>query len=56
MQRGSFRSLGKQPLYALFFDRIFFKHKFPCDPSNFVHFRKWISEMVWKIYFPLAFS
>ncbi|MDR0681962.1 MAG: hypothetical protein LBG15_08985 [Dysgonamonadaceae bacterium] len=23
---------------------MFFGHEFPCDPSNFVHFRKWIRE------------
>lgn len=27
-----------------FFGRVFFEHKFPCDPSNFVHFRKRIGE------------
>ncbi len=32
------------PYMQFFCGRIFFEHKFPCDPSNFVHFRKRIGE------------
>jgi IS5 family transposase len=32
------------PYMQYFCGRVFFEHKFPCDPSNFVHFRKRIGE------------
>lgn len=32
------------PYMQYFCGRIFFEHEFPCDPSNFVHFRKRIGE------------
>ncbi|PTT37515.1 hypothetical protein DBR28_09810 [Chryseobacterium sp. HMWF028] len=32
------------PYMQYFCGRIFFQHEFPCDPSNFVHFRKRIGE------------
>lgn len=32
------------PYMQYFCGRIFFEHKFPCDPSNFVHFRKRIGD------------
>lgn len=32
------------PYMQYFCGRIFFEHDFPCDPSNFVHFRKRIGE------------
>ena len=32
------------PYMQYFCGRVFFEHKFPCDPSNFVHFRKRIRE------------
>ncbi len=35
-----------------FCGRVFFEHKFPCDPSNFVHFRNRIGEQgIEKIFF-----
>jgi IS5 family transposase len=35
---------GKQPYFQYFCGGLFFEHKFPCDPSDFVHFRKRIGE------------
>jgi len=32
------------PYMQYFCGRVFFEHEFPCDPSNFVHFRKRIGE------------
>ena len=32
------------PYMQHFCGRVFFEHQFPCDPSNFVHFRKRIGE------------
>ena len=32
------------PYMQYFCGRVFFEHQFPCDPSNFVHFRKRIGE------------
>lgn len=32
------------PYMQYFCGRVFFEHDFPCDPSNFVHFRKRIGE------------
>ena len=32
------------PYMQHFCGRVFFEHEFPCDPSNFVHFRKRIGE------------
>lgn len=32
------------PYMQYFCGRVFFEHKFPCDPSNFVHFRKRIGK------------
>lgn len=32
------------PYMQYFCARVFFEHEFPCDPSNFVHFRKRIGE------------
>ncbi|MGC4129622.1 MAG: transposase, partial [Bergeyella sp.] len=32
------------PYMQYFCGRIFFEHEFPCDPSDFVHFRKRIGE------------
>lgn len=32
------------PYMQYFCGRVFFEHQFPCDPSNFVHFRKRIRE------------
>ena len=32
------------PYMQYFCGRVFFEHNFPCDPSNFVHFRKRIGE------------
>ena len=32
------------PYMQHFCGRVFFEHQFPCDPSNFVHFRKRIRE------------
>ena len=32
------------PYRQYFCGRVFFEHQFPCDPSNFVHFRKRIGE------------
>jgi transposase, IS5 family len=32
------------PYMQYFCGRVFFEHTFPCDPSNFVHFRKRIGE------------
>ncbi len=32
------------PYMQRFCGRVFFEHEFPCDPSNFVHFRKRIGE------------
>jgi len=32
------------PYMQYFCRRVFFEHEFPCDPSNFVHFRKRIGE------------
>ena len=32
------------PYMQYFCGRVFFEHKLPCDPSNFVHFRKRIGE------------
>ncbi len=32
------------PYMQNFCGRVFFEHEFPCDPSNFVHFRKRIGE------------
>ena len=32
------------PYMQYFCGRVFFEHKFPCDPSNFVHFRKRIGQ------------
>ena len=32
------------PYMQYFCKRVFFEHQFPCDPSNFVHFRKRIRE------------
>ena len=32
------------PYMQYFCRRVFFEHQFPCDPSNFVHFRKRIGE------------
>ncbi|WP_277631833.1 IS5 family transposase [Avrilella dinanensis] len=32
------------PYMQYFCGRVFFEHRFPCDPSNFVHFRKRIGE------------
>ena len=32
------------PYMQYFCGRVFFEHKFPCDPSNFVHFRHRIGE------------
>ena len=32
------------PYMQYFCGRVFFEHKFPCDPSNFVHFRNRIGE------------
>ena len=32
------------PYFQYFTGRAFFEHKFPCDPSDFVHFRKRIGE------------
>ncbi len=34
------------PYMQYFCGRVFFEHQFPCDPSNFVHFRKRIGEKV----------
>lgn len=32
------------PYMQYFCGRVFFEHEFPCDPSNFVHFRKRIDQ------------
>lgn len=32
------------PYMQYFCGEVFFQHKFPCDPSDFVHFRKRIGE------------
>lgn len=32
------------PYFQYFCGEVFFQHKFPCDPSDFVHFRKRIGE------------
>lgn len=32
------------PYMQYFCGRVFFEHEFPCDPSNFVHFRKRIGQ------------
>ncbi|WP_228464877.1 transposase [Chryseobacterium antibioticum] len=32
------------PYMQYFCGMVFFEHEFPCDPSNFVHFRKRIGE------------
>jgi IS5 family transposase len=32
------------PYFQYFCGGVFFEHKFPCDPSDFVHFRKEIGE------------
>ena len=32
------------PYIQHFCGRVFFEHELPCDPSNFVHFRKRIGE------------
>lgn len=32
------------PYMQYFSGRVFFEHEFPCDPDNFVHFRKRIGE------------
>ena len=32
------------PYFQYFTGAAFFEHKFPCDPSDFVHFRKRIGE------------
>jgi IS5 family transposase len=32
------------PYFQYFCGGVFFEHKFPCDPSDFVHFRKRIGE------------
>ena len=35
--------------YMLYFcSRVIFEHEFPCDPSNFVHFRKRIEKKLLK--------
>jgi IS5 family transposase len=34
----------QNPYMQHFYGRVFFEHEFPCDPSNFVHFRKRIGE------------
>ena len=38
------KSLDHEPYMQYFCGRVFFEHEFPCDPSNFVHFRKRIGE------------
>lgn len=40
------------PYMQHFCGRVFFEHQFPCDPSNFVHFRKRIGEKGVKISIP----
>lgn len=32
------------PYMQYFTGEAHFQHRFPCDPSDFVHFRKWIGE------------
>lgn len=34
----------RDPYFQYFCGEVFFNHKFPCDPSDFVHFRKRIGE------------
>ena len=36
------------PYMQHFCGRVFFEHEFPCDPSNFVHFRKELAKKVSK--------
>lgn len=44
------------PYMQYFCGRIFFEHEFPCDPSNFVHFRKRIGEQGIEKFFAYSVS
>ncbi|MCB4234124.1 transposase [Kaistella anthropi] len=42
------------PYMQHFCGRVFFEHEFPCDPSNFVHFRKELAKKASKKSSPTA--